>query len=264
MVKNWLGKRPPPAPDAPFQNRLGMRFVPVRGTSVLFSMWETRNRDYVAYAKANRSVDMSWRNVVWKGVAASPGADHPVVHVSWNDANGFCEWLTCKERWERVIGPDDLFRLPTDLEWSAAVGLTGEAGGTPQERDGKAPGIYPWDGAWPPPPGSGNFCDQTFATQFPDKKSWAIGGYDDGYATTAPVGSFPPNRFGIYDLAGNVWEWCEDSYEPGKESRVLRGGSWIRSDPAILLSSSRLSRDPSQRFANVGFRCVLVVGGLAR
>ena len=91
-----------------------------------------------------------------------------------------------------------------------------------------------------------------------------IAGYDDGYPETSPVGSFKPNQFGLCDLGGNVWEWCEDSYDTREEFRVLRGGSWFGSVPRALLSSYRFNGPPVNRYAYVGFRCVLVVGGSVR
>ena len=91
--------------------------------------------------------------------------------------------------------------------------------------------------------------------KFP-KEPW-IEGYTDGYATTATVGSFAPNNHGIYDLGGNVWEWCEDLYEPGRSKRVLRGPSWNTYGREFLLSSSRIDDMPSVRTIHSGFRCVL-------
>ena len=172
-----------------------------------------------------------------QGVPVSNGPDYPVVAVSWQDVEAFCDWLTRKERSGGVIGRSQLYRLPTDPEWSTAVGLGRETGDTPQERNLKIEDVYPWGRGWPPPRGAGNYADDSAKARFTDLST--IAGYHDGYATTAPVGSFPANRLGIYDLGGNVWEWCEDLYQPDKNWRVLRGGSWLGGVSERLLLSCR-------------------------
>ena len=85
------GKKPTP-PKA-FTNTLGMKFVPIPGTEVAFCIWETRVKDYAAYAAANAGVDASWKNF---GRGFKQEDSQPVVNVSWEDANAFCEWLTKK------------------------------------------------------------------------------------------------------------------------------------------------------------------------
>ena len=86
--------------DKPFTNTLGMKFVPVSGTEVAFCIWETRVKDYAAYAAANTGVDASWKNF---GSGFKQEDTHPVVNVSWEDAQAFCEWLTKKEMAEGKI-----------------------------------------------------------------------------------------------------------------------------------------------------------------
>jgi serine/threonine protein kinase len=257
-----LEKQPYPTMDGPWENSLGMKFVPVPGTSVLFSIWETRVRDYEAYAQANPGVGGSWKDVKWEGVPVSDGPDHPVVCVSWDEAKAFCDWLTKKEREAGRVGPQQEYRLPTDAEWSLAVGLEKEPGSTPDQKDAKIKEVYPWGTNWPPTAGAGNFADVTAKKRFP---TWSImEGYDDGYATTAPVGKFRANKYGLYDLGGNVWEWCEDFYGANSGSRVFRGGSWwYFVAPDVLLSSRRLYNLPDYRSDAVGFRVVLA-GGSAR
>ena len=246
-----------PALGQKYENSLGMKFVPVSGTEVLFCVWETRVKDYAAHAAASPNVDGSWRNVKYQETPVSDGQTHPAVNVSWEDAQTFCAWLTKKEQEEGRLSADQRYRLPTDLEWSAAVGLRGETGDTPKERDRKVKDVYPWGTEWPPPSGAGNFADASAKSAF--NMGWAMADYRDGYASTAPVGSFSTNRSGLCDLSGNVWEWCDDSYDLEEKGRVLRGGSWANVARDLLLSSRRLHYAAGRRDVNVGFRCVLVV-----
>lgn len=261
--------------EQPFVNSLGMKFVPVPGTNALFCIHETRKVDYRAYAEANSGVDESWKEVGYSGFPVSAGEDHPVVMVSWDDAKEFCAWLSEKEGRQ--------YRLPTDHEWSCAVGIGDRE--NPNARPGgkseKLEKIYPWGAVWPPPPGAGNFADLSLRTKVPLSKAEIIQGYDDGFATTSPVMAFAPNKLGLHDMGGNVWQWCLDRiadpvqelqrvFLPGgqrdRDSRVRRGSSYLDSLPwapvplsmASLLSSSRSPATPTSREINVGFRCVLV------
>jgi formylglycine-generating enzyme required for sulfatase activity len=132
--------------------------------------------------------------------------------------------------------------------------------------------VYPW-GRGKPSGKAGNYMGQEWnnAAGVAAAKayfSWAkagqlelIPGYNDGVLFTAPVGSYAPNNLGIYDLGGNVWEWCEDKYSPMKAWRVLRGGSWFSSYRDYLLSSFRYyGVVPEFRFADYGFRVVCEAG----
>jgi formylglycine-generating enzyme required for sulfatase activity len=101
-----------------------------------------------------------------------------------------------------------------------------------------------------------NLADTSFKSKFSPEP--AIDGYTDGYVTTSPVMSFAPNNLGIYDLAGNVWEWCEDFYDEKKAGHVLRGGSWYVADQARLLTSFRSRNGPGIRYSHGGFRVVVV------
>ena len=84
-----------------------------------------------------------------------------------------------------------------------------------------------------------------------------IAGYNDGFVNTSPVGSFAANRFGLFDLGGNAWQWCEDWFDQDRKERVLRGASWHYHDRATLLSSNRGHNLPGDRYNGNGFRCVL-------
>ena len=211
--------------EQPFVNSLGMKFVPVPGTKILMCTTETTVAQYQA------------AGIGYHAPAFPQGPSHPAVNVSPNDAKAWCEWLSKKE--------GKRYRLPTDAEWSAAVG-----GGT-----------YPWGEGWPPPNNFGNYCGQEFKTAeaIAYAKSYGmqagqwgvIGGFRDRHVFTAPVGSYAPNGLGIYDLSGNAWEWCEDK-------AVLRGGSFINGRRDALQSSFRdYDYAPAGRYDYLGFRCVL-------
>ena len=115
------------------------------------------------------------------------------------------------------------------------MGLPEETGDTPDDMDMKIKTVWPWGTTWPPPQGAGNYADLALKKEKSDQD--VIAGYTDGFTRTAPLGSFKANKFGLYDLGGNVWEWCEDWYINEKKKRVSRGGSWYTNDPNNLLSS---------------------------
>ena len=168
--------------------------------------------------------------------------DQPVVCVTWADAKAYAEWAGK--------------RLPTEAEWekSARGGLVGKK--------------YVWGDEFPPPYKVGNLADVSLSKVFKDWET--IRNYDDGYVYPAPVGSFKPNGYGLYGMAGNVWEWCADWYgksyyenspnhnpkgpSSGK-SRVVRGISWCLSKPNYLNVSFRYSIHPDHALNYVGFRC---------
>ena len=235
-----------------------MVFVPVPSAKVAFSIYETRVRDFSAFATADVKLDgTDWDYALYHGVTAvSPGPDFPVVNVSWNDATAFCAWLTKAERSAGRISGRQCYRLPTDEEWSQAVGIGGqETGATPKDKSAKLENVYSWGTQFPPPPGAGNFADQAALNYF---TNWPhITNYNDGFVTTAPVGSFAPNQYGLFDLAGNALEWCADYYDPAQKQRVLRGGAWNNCGPKSLLASYREHAAPERFSVVTGFRCVL-------
>ena len=232
--RNNLGVIPVRLNREAHTNSLGMRFLPVPGAAALFGVWPVRVQDYEPFAQETAQ---KWLRPKFKQEAT-----HPVVSVSWDDARRFCLWLTEKERRAGKLGERDDYRLPTDLEWSAAVDLGKETGATPAERDGKLRDVYPWGKDWPLPKNVGNYDGEL---------------RKDDFDYTSPVGSFPANRHGLHDLGGNVWEWCSDAYDGQENYRVLRGASWHSSKPHTLLSSARLSNSPGHRVDIIGFRCVL-------
>jgi hypothetical protein len=241
-----------PETGKPWQNSLGMKFIPLG--SIYLAVCDTRVSDYDAFCAATAHT--------CKKPDFQQGATHPVVLVSWNDAEAFCKWLTQKEVQEGTLEEGQSYRLPTDAEWSAADGLPLEGGATPEERDGKMRGVYPWGSTWPPPPGSGNFADKSAGRR--GEKN--IEGYNDGWIATSPAGSFAPNRLGLYDMSGNVWQWVEDGYRGGtanpRDWGVLRGGSWGTSSRTELESCYRNVVDRNDRDVIYGFRCALVPGAV--
>jgi hypothetical protein len=237
-----------PEPGQAWTNSLGMRFVSLGENRI--SAWETRVQDYDAFCVATGR-----RREV---ADFAQGPNHPVVKVNWFDATAFCKWLTEKERDENVLSEGESYRLPTDGEWSAAVGLRNEGGATPEARDGKIRNEFPWGKSWPPPGASGNYADKGEKRA----RGGVIENYADGFAQTGPAGSFKANALGIHDLGGNVWEWCAEGYKgdatgAGRDWGVLRGGSWATSSRSEMQSSYRNVVDRNERDVIYGFRCVL-------
>ncbi|MBX7211857.1 MAG: SUMF1/EgtB/PvdO family nonheme iron enzyme [Verrucomicrobiaceae bacterium] len=253
------GGSPPAAENAAtpkdgFTNSLGMKFVPVKGTSVLFCIHETRYKDYAAFA-AETKANGPWKDQTISGFQITErNEDHPVQRVSWDEAHQFCDWLGKKE--------GRAYRLPTDREWSIAVGIGHlehwRAGTTPATVNAVS-NEYPWGNRWPPPKGAGNFSDESRKAKAPENDAKFVEGYDDGYPTTAPVMTFKPNKLGLYDLAGNAREWCEDWFSDQQIERVLRGGGWVHPTPKFFLCSDREHLPPDSRRESIGFRVVVEV-----
>jgi hypothetical protein len=232
--------------ERPFINSLGMKFVPVPGTQVLFCVHETRQSDYLAFSEEAGPMNQAWRSPIQEGVPLGNGEDFPVLLVSWDDAKHFCAWLSKQDGLH--------YRLPSDSEWSKAIvsdGISAKENGL-ENYDTK----FPWGYDFPPPPNSGNFRDIATSKKFPDLKF--IEGYNDGFATLAPVMSFPPNKLGLYDLSGNVAEWCEDIFDSKRpDKRVYRGGNWGDANPFYLESMVRLAYGKEARSFIHGFRVVI-------
>ncbi|MGV3662888.1 MAG: SUMF1/EgtB/PvdO family nonheme iron enzyme [Prosthecobacter sp.] len=236
-----------------FTNSLGMKLLPVGGTSALFCIHETRYKDYAAYAASAPDVAPSWKNqIVDKVEITERNQDHPVFGVSWQDAQAFCAWLSAKE--------GRIYRLPSDREWSFAAGIgaheTWTENTTPQTIF-KGQNHFPWEGVWPPPADSGNLCDEVRRSRVPRPKDTYVDGYNDGFACTAPVMSYRPSSRGLYDMAGNVWEWCEDAFDHDLRFFPLRGSSWAIPGAEWCQSSFRYPRHYTSRSPSVGFRIVL-------
>ena len=154
---------------------------------------------------------------------------HPVTLVTWEDAQAYCEWAGK--------------RLPTEEEWEyAARGNTTTA--------------FWWGDAPPSSRPLGNFADETHQRAFPKRGLPIIEKYQDGFPHTAPVGSFAPNPWGLYDMEGNVAEWVSDLTDHGnrERSKVVRGGSWVNI-PDASQSGGRDTLPTTAAKSNIGFRC---------
>jgi eukaryotic-like serine/threonine-protein kinase len=255
---------------APFTNSLGQVFVPLPGHAALVGVWETRVGDFRRFVAATGHDtgtnmytlgpdDHDWlpRGHTWRDPGFPQTDAHPVVGVNWADARAFCAWLTEHERAHGFLAPNRLYRLPADREWSAAVGLADETGATPEERLMNADEAYPWGATWPPPAGFGNYGGSESAAGKPSWWGTIPGGYADAHPRTAPVGSYPANALGVFDLSGNVWEWCEDAFTTSARGKIIRGGCWGSDRPAYLLAAKRNHAFPGMRNDETGFRVVL-------
>ncbi len=182
--------------------------------------------------------DADWAHPLGAGSSVKGKMDHPVVHVTWNDAKAYATWAR--------------MRLPSEAEWEYACSGTDKK-------------IFPWGNKW-----NDNYCNNARLNL-----SYLVGFMPDFFngRGTIPVGKIPDGAspFGVMDMSGNVWEWCSDwyskdyyNYSPSEnpkgpekgEKKILKGGSWYYENPAYLRASIKLAEFPGTRNFMIGFRCV--------
>jgi formylglycine-generating enzyme required for sulfatase activity len=190
--------------------------------------------------------DVSWRHARGQASSSSERALHPVVWVSWNDAMAYCKWAGR--------------RLPTEAEFERVL-----RGGLRQRR-------YPWGDSENPPDQFANYKDGSPISKASDEP------WGDGFETTSPVGSFADNGLGVFDISGNVWEWCSDLHslwyyrDSPRENptgpsvttkapkhgvlRSVRGGSYFETT-FLLKCAERFATPQSGRRVSLGFRCAV-------
>ena len=191
--------------------------------------------------------EANWRKPNGPDSSIEDIMDHPVVHVSWHDAQAYCKWAGK--------------RLPTEAEWEYAA------------RGGLIDKQYPWGDEQKP---NEKWTMNIWQGRFPEENR-----LEDGFINSSPVKTFAPNGYGLYDISGNVWEWCADNYtpnyyeqspaynpqgpskshdpnEPNIPKRVQRGGSFMCSDTYCwgYRVSARMKGEPTSGAFHTGFRCV--------
>jgi formylglycine-generating enzyme required for sulfatase activity len=215
---------------------------------------EERGSGYVFRPLQNEGDSLDgahWRRPLSDGVTPEDWFQHPVVQVSWSDAAAYCAWGG--------------YALPTEAQFERGL------------RAGAWQAVFPWGDQPTPPLGFANYAGEESRRAAPQNSYLGlIPGYDDHHLTTAPVGSFPANRYGLFDMSGNVWEWCADPYaegsvgpakpciaEPRPRSsgvcRVLRGSGWEGNAGDARSSVHSAAVETSYSSNSSGFRVTMAL-----
>jgi formylglycine-generating enzyme required for sulfatase activity len=220
---------------------------PVRVTRAFYlGAREVTNAEFRAFDPTHDSGELGGQSL--------NGDDQPVANVSWENAARYLNWLSVKDGLQPVYDeqPGGLtaarplrngYRLPTEAEWEWAARFAGQEVGL----------LFPWGAEMPPPDRAGNYADVTAASLLPT----TLVTYNDGYAVSAPVGSYAANSYGVFDLGGNVAEWVQDFYVPDAVEatvraddplgptdgrlHVIRGASWRSATVTDLRVAARAS-----------------------
>ena len=237
-----------------FENELPLHKVCVDG--FWMGKYEVTNAQYRRWQPDYRSIDFKEHTL--------DGDDQPVVYISWNDTRAFAEWLTAQYRKKQPLshhnGKRPKFRLPTEAEWEYAC------------RAGTTTARF-WGDDVNSACNYANVADQALLEIWPERQTLPC---HDGYAVTTVVGRFPPNAFGLFDMLGNVWEFCEDLYvrdiyrkrvaespvnnpllKTGGTSPVRRGGGWFRNASNVRCGSRGYELSACVNL-HVGFRLVRI------
>ncbi|XP_072394273.1 formylglycine-generating enzyme [Diabrotica undecimpunctata] len=202
----------------------------VFGDSFLFEMClpekERKKYEDIRAAQAPWWIKMSgvsWKHPEGPDSTIEGKMNHPVIHVSWNDAVKYCEYLGK--------------RLPTEAEWELAC------------RGGLKQKLYPWGNKLHP---KGQHWANIWQGEFPHTNT-----AEDGFVFTSPVDSFPANKFGLYNMAGNVWEWTQDNWKNDPDTKVKKGGSYLCHESYCwrYRCAARSSNTKDSSASNLGFRC---------
>jgi formylglycine-generating enzyme required for sulfatase activity len=260
----WLGKYE--VTQAEWDKMMGTNLFQQHDISISQARWETENQGY--YTEWWDRNQLKWQGARRGGLSweadVGEGPNFPMYYVNHLEVSDFCAKLTEQERKAGRLPPGWEYRLPTEAQWEyacrAGTKTATAFGDTLSTKQANFDGNYPYNGAEKGP----------ILSRLQPRGSTGIGKYKGSSFTgyTQPVGSYPPNAWGLHDMHGNVWEWCRDGdglWRAGADpevtfcdvGRIVRGGGW-RHQGKFCRSSAWLSLTWSTQNADTGFRVALV------